>query len=339
MAPIFTGLARTLGGYGFGRLSGETSGPVPTDIVIANKYTASVSSTPSAATYAITLPPTFTKLVVFGVAGGGGAAHRNDGDNGGGGGGGAAGYIGGYDIPFASITGSTIVVGVARGAQASPSDATGGPYGAYTGVTGGPSYVSDPSGYLWRALGGEGGKVSENNQPAPTRAGGAGGTMSTGTGQSGGAGGTGMQRGGGTSQSQNASPGFTGGGGGGGAWGGPESDVRGTGGTSGAIPSSYVTPDGKTTINFSSAGSALAQSGRPDASNKAGGFSGEGIGFTITSSVPTLLHPAPLSSPGYVHGGGGGGQNGYNVSLNSPWLNYGSGGAGFVLVVAVGVPL
>ena len=339
MAPFFTGLAKNLGGYGFGRSAAAASAPVPTDIVIANLSSTSVGTSGDVNSTPITLPPTFTKLVIFGISGGGGVGHRNDGDDGGGGGGGGAGNITGYEIPFASVVGSTITVAAGYGGEVVPNGPTGGTYGSYTGNGGGPSYISHTPGYLWRALGGGGGQVSTNGAGAPARVGGSGGTMSTGTGTSGGAGGTGMSRGGGTSQSQNANPGIVGGGGGGGAWGGPESNVRGTAGIPGSN-NTYITPDGKTTITFTAgSGTNLAKDGRPDADSKAGGYTSAGWGYSFSSTLPTPTHPAPITSPGYQHGGAGGGQNGYNASANSPWTNYGRGGGGFIVVVAIGVPL
>ena len=365
MAPLLSRLGIGRGGFGFGKLSGEA--PLgPTDIVIANLSSTSYSSSQGVNSSSIPLPPSFTKLVVFGVSAGGGSASRNDGDNGHGGGGGGAGYITGYDIPFASITGSTITVAAGQGGNVSPTGDTGGPYPGmppspvnpssfYQGSQGGPSYVQHPPGaYLWRAVGGSGGKAGTNFPdsgpfPSTTRAGGAGGTMDVGTGTSGGAGGKGFDRNGPEPlPNLNGSPGFAGGGGGGAAWGSPwhPNTTRGSAG-SGASPASYVTPDGRTTINFTNAGTNLAIDGRPNynlgGEPSAGGFGGGGIGYSITSTLPTALHPAPLNSPGYTHGGGGGGfqANGQTTNPpapNIPFAQYGKGGGGFILVVAVGVP-
>ena len=359
MAPVFTGSK-----FGFGR-SAAAAPLGPTDVIIANLSSTSYSSSQGVDSSSIPLPPSFTKLVVFGVSAGGGSASRNDGDNGHGGGGGGAGYITGYDIPFASITGSTITVAAGRGGNVSPTGPTGGEYplmppspvnstSFYQGSQGGPSYVQHPPGaYLWRALGGGGGKAGANFNvgpyPSTTRVGGSGGTMDVGTGQVGGAGGTGYDRNGPEpAPSKNGSPGLAGGGGGGGAWGSPwhPNTTRGSGG-SGAAPSSYTTPDGRTTINFTNTGTNLAIDGRPNynlsGEPSAGGFAGSGISYSITTSLPIALHPAPLNSPGYIHGGGGGGFQGNGQTTtapapNTPFAQYGKGGGGFILVVAIGVP-
>ena len=153
MAPIFTGLAKGLGGFGFGKLSGEA--PLgPTDLVIANLSTNSYTESEGVTSSPITLPDTFTKLIVFGVSGGGSTGMRNDGDNGSGGGGGGAGTVSGYEIPFASITGSTITVAVGRGAIPAPSGELGGPYpGMPPGSPLPSSYYTGNTGYRFGIVG------------------------------------------------------------------------------------------------------------------------------------------------------------------------------------------
>ena len=332
MAPLFTGSK-----LGFGR-SAEVAASPPVDIVIANLSSNSYGNSTSVTTATITLPPIFTKLVIFGISGGGGAGNRYDGDDGGGGGGGGAGNITGYDVPFASVVGPTITVAAGYGGQTNPNSPPIGPYSNVVGNQGGPSYVNQPPGYLWRSLGGGGGNAGTNSGPSGVRAGGAGGTISVGTGSAGGAGGNGLARAVPSTPPINGGGGFAGGGGGGGAWIAADTSRGNAGG--GASPETYTTPDGKTTITFTwGSGTNLAKVGRPNANSQGGGYESYGVGYSFSSTLPAPTHPASITSPAYQHGGAAGGQNGYNASTNTPWSNYGSGGGGFIVVVAVGVPL
>jgi len=117
MAPFFTGLAKNLGGYGFGRISARESGATialvasgGTKIPSAssgNGYTYHVFlSTDTFSSVSLSSPKTVEYLVVAGGAGGGGGA----GGAGAGGGGGAGGVKTG-SFEFTSPFSFTVTVG------------------------------------------------------------------------------------------------------------------------------------------------------------------------------------------------------------------------------------
>lgn len=102
MAPFFTGIAKNLGGYGFGRLSGERGLVAGQEYI----YTGAQQTT-------LTVTGGTTTIKFAGVGGGGDTIIANAPNFGSGGGGGGAANLTGYTInPAAPYAGTTLYIGV-----------------------------------------------------------------------------------------------------------------------------------------------------------------------------------------------------------------------------------
>ena len=344
--PVFTGISRGLGGFGFGGAAAAEDPPV-VEVLFASYSSSYTDSGGTDDSSTKVLASNIKYLYVLGTGGGGGGNFANGSDTGGGGGGGAASIrrLVGYSIPGAS-QGQPIQVKVGHGGRANNS---------------GAATVIQINGSTVLSIGGG------SNGTSPFRNGGAGGTVSS-PGltrlspfpadfeATGGTGGSGAIRDSADSTVGNSGgPTYgTGGGGGGGAHLSPK-DGR-SGGTStnpggpytydffqknhaGSFPNPFpavISPvPGGTQAADDGQGSSAPQRGENKGLATGGGGHGQdsntgrsggaGGGFQIN----TPNDPGPTS----IHGGGGGGIRSQIGPPNSFPIMGGDGGSGFIIVV------
>lgn len=313
MAPFFTGLAKNLGGYGFGRLSGgEVEVAASGGTIITNgSYTYHVFLTPDSFDSGVSTPGT---VDIFLVGAGGGGADPI------GGGGGAGGIVNQTSVSVTNSTTYPIVVGTGGVNDVQPNG--GEPGGDSTGL----SYTAYG--------GGGGGGYAETGES--TNASGGGGGASEGSGSSGGTGGPQGNPGGSGSQYYGPSRGYHGGGGGGAGGAGSNStpgnttSAGGAGGPGSPYPA-YAAPIIAPAIPTSTPSKANAPGNplRTDFTNAVGPtglYGGGGGGLNDSSSAGGQ----PAGGPG---GGGEGGINPFggpnpNGTPAHPGVNYTGGGGG-----------
>ena len=327
MAPFFTGIARGVGGFGFGRSAEVAAGPFSatggTILTPGNGYAYHVFI--SSGSFVVSSGGLAEVLIVAGGGGGGGYAY--------GGGGGAGGVVYGSSVPLAAQT-YTVTIG-SGGSGVAPSGAPPSPT-----AQGGPSSFG-----LVTAIGG-----------------GAGGTYNDATNRSGRPGGSSGGPSGYVAETVNATPqpvpgsyiaygspsiAYNYGEGGGGAggpnqpnpYGGPAGSLGGPGQAFPVFPSTiigpaipapeqpYWTPEVGPQGYFGGGGGGAAY--YTTANVPAGGIGGGGDGGGPFSGGPVN------GWPGVNFTGGGGGGTNYNsggVNQRNPTYNGGNGGSGIVLI-------
>jgi len=318
MAPFFTGLAKNLGGFGFGRLSGGDGITGPSIISTGGTKIEDVNTL---TTYHVFTSPSSSSPFTVGssvdvfylvVAGGGGGGYNS------GGGGGAGGLRSNHpDIP-APLRGGTL--SLVSGTTYSVTVGTGGPAGTSTPRNGGGSTLTHPGGNIVTTGGGTGGNTETPGGPGGS--GGGGGNHFSGSSTTGGSATPPGQGNAGGGQSAPAS-GTSGGGGGGGSGapggstGSPQpAPLRGRGGDGLQLPSLPA-------IAISPAIPAPQRSSFTSAVGPTGWFAGGG-GGAVDFSLGGIT---PDGSCTGGQGGGGNGQAPSNTSGETDGI-YGTGGGG-----------
>lgn len=317
MPPLFTGIIRGLGGFGFGAQISSRPNPIQATggtIIDSDGYRIHIFTSSSSPGFEITSLGSSGEVEYLIVAGGGGAAT---------GGGGAGGFRTGF-YTFTNIGAYPITIG---GGGTPGND---GP-GAKIGGNGSNSWIGPPSSILILSSGGGGGGGADagiNANPG----GSGGGQRSTGTspgvlngGASGNVGGFSPPEGNPGGGAYPYTSGDSNGGGGGGAGSSgqngtlPGSPVRkaGDGGIGLSVswlPASYGTP-GPSVGRWFAGGGGGGSWGNPGG---AGGAGGGGAGGS----------PSPINGiSGVTNTGGGGGGAGY-----PPWGAGGAGGSGIIAI-------
>lgn len=305
MAPIFTGLAKGLGGFAF---SGGSAAP-PGAVVysdwtrIVNQAGAYPGDTPGS------FPTTgYDELLIFGIAGGGGGGFGGD-DDGGGGGGGGASQLEGYWIPKDNFVPGTYTYVIPGGGAPSNKPTQGGDSPNLT--------VSSPGGIVFSLNGGKGAESTTSNNTGNNA--GAGGALNPYASHRGGNGNLHVGRvvdntgGGGPSGVIAEGPGSFGGAGGGGAgvWAG-SAPTSGQPGNTANAPTSSITEFEGTALNptysRTTVGGAPGANRTPDGGPPVGG----------------AIQPAEGGPSGVYNGGGGAGSGSQFFGVG----NYGYGGGG-----------
>jgi len=316
MAPFFTGLAKNLGGYGFGRLQ-QVEGPSGGGVEYL--YTGAQQNT-------VVVPGTTFEIKFAGVGGGGDSVIADGPNFGSGAGGGGAANLSGYTInPAVPYRGTTLYIGV------------GGPSARRN------TYVrtTSHSGPLLF-------EVNQGSNGTGSGTGGAGGaanpTYSTIAGGNGGAAGGRFVAG---TPGSNATDSAAGGGGAGGYGDGSPFIIGSPGGTGGNVtmsPASYLQPVGHTpwtwgtSSNGGTGGSQDPSAPNPQAvGNPApnSGATGGWGGVDAASQGTGGGGAAGIIIDGVSYGGGGGGE-GYDFpippTLGGPTGTLSQGAPGFVIV-------
>lgn len=316
-APFFTGIARGVGGAGFGKRAGGGAAAGNNQwIRILNQAGSFPGNTTGS------FPTTgYVELLIFAVAGGGaGGAGGND--DGGGGGGGGAGQFTGYPIPL-SVSGP-YSYSIPGGGE--PANAPGGDGSPSPSLT-----VSSPGGIVFSLSGGSGADSSSNN--AVGNFGGAGAPAGPYASHAGGTGRI-VQGREINNTPTNGSPGAYGGAGGGGSgvWAGPT--TVGNPGLNNTVTSTVTTFGGYPLLTpFSVAGSNGASGtdrtpngGSPTGSPNLPAFGGPSGVYNGGGGAGGGVQFFGTGNSGYGAGGGGGHAQGGSTS--------GRGGAGYLVVYA-----